>query len=246
MEKRSMLLALIACLSLFVIFYSSEVQADEVTNEENIFYSEELGAYVQAFKQDDSGEMKVLTEEEHDSMISDFEEGSEIINPAGALFKTRIESDNSITPMGTFYQYDKFIHTSSSNFTGSPLKVTNDIDCTTPSCSLGHGVTYTRTVSYSYGAASAGETSAIKSTLGITLSSAKAETSNFTFTLIRGDRGYVAFRPYMVKKSGYFESCSSQGGGCYKTSRTGYVNMSRKLSNGKADGVFYFAYTRRG
>ena len=78
--------------------------------------------------------------------------------------------------------------------------------------------------------------------MGITWSSAKAETSSFTFDLKKGEKGYIAFRPYMVKKSGYFEHCANQGIGCRKTNRTGYVNMPRKLSNGKADGVYYFAY----
>jgi len=63
------------------------------------------------------------------------------------------EPNSLITPFGSFRQYDKFIHTKTTNFTGSPLKVTNDIVCTTSTCSIGHGVTYTKTISYSYGAA---------------------------------------------------------------------------------------------
>ncbi|MED3688579.1 hypothetical protein P4534_07060 [Peribacillus butanolivorans] len=203
--------------------------------DENTFYSPEFGAYVNAYKITDNG-LQELTEEEN-------EEVTEVENLDSN--STRVHSMNQKTlndsTIMDYRETKKFKPTKSTRYVGDPIKVTQDIGCTvSKGCSIGYGVSYTTTVSVSYTANSNSDKGLIKSALGITYSKAKATTISFTYNLKKGEKGYVAFKPYKIKKDGYFQLCGNQGVGCRKTSQTGYARVPVKLKDGKADGIFYF------
>lgn len=226
---------------LFLSFSSvTTVEAEELDNRENNkFYSPEFDADVIAFTVTETGETVELTKEEYEDLNLKHETEDLINESTGP-------SSPVIVPMDSFRSWYKFIPTKTTNYTGDPLKVTSDINCTTSSCSIGHNVTYTKTVTVTYGNATNTEIEAIRTSLGISYSSATAKTSSFTFNLKKGEAGYIAFKPYKIKKDGYFELCTNQGGGCNKIpNKTGYVRLPKKLSNGNADGVFYFVFTKK-
>lgn len=229
-------------LSLSVIFFTfssfnfkvNAAESDGI-GDENTFYSPEFGAYVNAYKITDNG-LQELTEEEN-------EEVTEVENLDSN--STRVQSMNQKTlndsTIMDYRETKKFKPTKSTRYVGDPIKVTQDIGCTvSKGCSIGYGVSYTTTVSVSYTANSNSDKGLIKSALGITYSKAKATTSSFTYNLKKGEKGYVAFKPYKIKKDGYFQLCGNQGVGCRKTSQTGYARVPVKLKDGKADGIFYF------
>ncbi|MFU0790518.1 MAG: hypothetical protein ACFWT6_11255 [Virgibacillus proomii] len=125
-----------------------------------------------------------------------------------------------------------FCSYSSKNYTGNPIKVSPDIGCTVKKgCSLGHGQTYSTSISLTYGSANGAQKPGIKSSLGINFTKAKATTNSFTFNLAKGQKSYVAFKPYKVKKSIYFKLCGNQGMWCRKLNKKGYARIPRKLSN---------------
>lgn len=242
----------IASLSLFTTFSVSVPNAEaDGLSEQKAFYSEEFGNYIIPFTETESGNVKTLSEKEVEQELSLNEFDNSLSNTESLdNLATDSMNDSSVSEergstKAAYYEYLKFKSTKSTNYVGDPLKVVADIGCTTGTCSIGHGVTYTKTITVTYGAATDGQKSAIKSSLGISYSSAKASTSSYTFNLKKGEYGYIAFKPYKIKKSGYFLNCGNQGTGCHKTSKTGYVRLPKKLSSGKADGMFYFVYTTK-
>jgi hypothetical protein len=240
------LATIIASLSILTTFLGNvpNDSAAEIS-EDKTFYSEEFGNYVIPFSENEDGDAKVLSEKEiaDENSLNTF--SSQLDDSESTEDVDSINSEERGSTKASYREYLKFKPTKTTNYVGDPLKVVSDIGCTTSSCSIGHGVTYTKTITVTYGAASDLEKSLIKSSLNIGYSSAKASTSSYTFNLKKGEYGYIAFKPYKVKKSGYFLNCGNQGTGCHKTSKTGYVRLPKKLSNGKADGIFYFVYTSK-
>lgn len=242
----------IASLSLFTTFSVSvpNAEANELS-EQKSFYSEEFGNYIIPFTETEDGEIKTLSEKEVEKEFSLNVSGNQLADTESKEEINSFSLNDSIiseergSTKAAYYEYLKFKPTKSTSYVGDPLKVVADIGCTTSTCSIGHGVTYTKTITVTYGAATDIQKSAIKSSLGISYSSAKASTSSYTFNLKKGEYGYIAFKPYKIKKSGYFLNCGNQGTGCHKNGKTGYVRLPKKLANGKADGMFYFVYTTK-
>lgn len=146
-----------------------------------------------------------LSQAEHDAILPASEKENLSSETTGEELEDYVEQDGDYHITDSFYvAYSKFIHTSTTNYTGDPLKITADIDCTSTTCSIGHGVTYIKSVTVSYSGQTNNDKALIKSTLGISYTSAKASTSSFTFNLKKGQAGYIAFKPYKIKKSGYF------------------------------------------
>lgn len=229
---------LVASVLLFSLGLSVTANAEEGSvHDENKFYSSEFGAYVNAFRVTETGEVVELTPEEYESLELNYE------SEENDLIDTEENTKPEIQPRDSFRSWLEFVATSSTNYTGDPLKVTADIGCTSSKgCSIGYGETYTKSVAVTFGAATNTEKEAIKTSLGITYTSATAKTSSFTYHLKQGENGYIAFKPYKVKKAGYFKECYNQGMGCRKLDKTGYVRLPKKLSNGNADGIFYFVH----
>jgi len=230
-------------LSLSVILFTfssfnSNAKTAEANNigDDNTFYSSEFGAYVNAYKITDDG-LQELTKEENEELTK----GKNLDSNLANVETINPKKSNDITIMDSYRETKKFVPTKSTRYVGDPIKVTQDIGCTvSKGCSIGYGVTYTTSVTVSYTANSNSDKGLIKSALGITYSKAKASTSSFTYNLKKGQKGYVAFKPYKIKKDGYFQVCGNQGVGCRKTSETGYARVPVKLKDGKADGLFYF------
>lgn len=239
MRKIRTLKLFLAPFVLLLILGSGQVAKAE---DSNTFYSPEFGANVNVFTVTETGETVELTPEEYNNLNLNFETEDDITQE-DSLFEEDLNSNSLITPMDSFRTWYKFVPTTSTSYTGDPLKVTADIGCTTAKgCTIGYGETYTKTISVTYGNATNAEKELIKSSLGITFSSATAKTSSFIYSLEKGDVGYIAFKPYKIKKNGYFALCNNESSTCTKTSKTGYARVPKKTSTGRADGIFYFVY----
>lgn len=242
MRKIRKLRLLLAPLILFLILGSGLVAKAE---DSNTFYSPEFGAKVKAFKVTETGETVELTPEEYNDLDLNFEteDEEEDITPGHSIFEENDKSGSLITPMDSFRSWYEFVPTTSTNYTGDPLKITADIGCTpAKGCTIGYGETYTKTIAVTYGNATNTDKEIIKTSLGITYSSATAKTSSFSYHLKQGDVGYIAFKPYKVKKEGYFKLCNNESKTCSKTTKTGYARIPKKTANGQADGIFYFVF----
>ncbi|HEY4601340.1 MAG TPA: hypothetical protein VIG73_08735 [Cerasibacillus sp.] len=69
------LLNSVTCLLILVtITFSPSVVGAEQIDNEKAFYSLEFEGYVIAFEQNESGEIQVLTEEEHNTLINNLDE----------------------------------------------------------------------------------------------------------------------------------------------------------------------------
>lgn len=204
MKKGSCLFLIFFALFFGGIFSLGSVSAEETISSDDAFYSPEFNSYVVPFKQRDDGKLEPLSKEEYNKAIEQegsFEDESDDTNNTPL---TSPNKEKGVTPQG-YREYYKFVHTTSSNYIGNPIKVSADIGCNKKigSCSLGHGETYTTSISVTYGGANVAQKSAIKSSLGINFTKSKAITTSFTFNIKAGQKGYVAFKPYKVKKNGY-------------------------------------------
>lgn len=227
---------------MFSFVFSGVAQAEELNSPVSVddgekFYSPEFDAFVNAFKLSDTGELIELTSQDYNALDLNYvseDDSSNVLE----------DKESKISTM-SFRSWLEFVPTKSTSYVGDPIKVSADISCTTSTCSLGHGVTYSKSIAVTYGAATSVEKVAMNSSLSINYTSVKATTTSFTFNLKKGQKGYVAFKPYKIRRDGYFKECYNQGMGCRKLSKTGYVRIPKKLSNGKANGVFYFVHKKK-
>jgi hypothetical protein len=96
------------------------------------------------------------------------------------------------------------------------------------------------TVSASYSVSATAEKSAIKANAGFTWTNSASDTSTYSFTLSKGDKGYIGFKPYLRKTSGTLKKYSNWDG--YLYSKSAYAYSPKKTSTGEADGYYYFIH----
>jgi hypothetical protein len=96
------------------------------------------------------------------------------------------------------------------------------------------------TVSASYSVSATAEKSAIKANAGFTWTNSASDTSTYSFTLSKGDKGYIGFKPYLRKTSGTLKKYSNWDG--YLYSKSAYAYSPKKTSTGEADGYYYFVH----
>lgn len=229
---------LMFCFGFSGVAHAKELDSEVTINDDEKFYSPEFDAFVNAFKLSDTGQLIELTKEEYKALDLKHESEDDLSSVV----------ENEEPKMGTrdtVWSYLKFVPTKSTSYVGDPVKVSADINCTASTCSLGHGVSFSRSIAVTYGTATKAEKSAISQSLNITYTEVKATTNSFTFNLKKGQKGYVAFKPYKIRRDGYFQQCYSRGMGCFKTNKKGYVRIPKQLSDGNANGVFYFVYKKK-
>lgn len=145
-----------------------------------------------------------------------------------------------IAPLRDYYEYYKFVRTAHSVVDGPVQKVTANISCTTPKCSVRESVSATVSASYSVGLTA--EKNAIKANAGFTWTNSATRSTTFSFEGLKtGEKGYVAFKPYLNRVWGKLSRYSNWDG--LLDTKNASADAPKLLSNGAADGEFYFVYT---
>ncbi|WP_335690454.1 hypothetical protein [Cytobacillus firmus] len=137
-----------------------------------------------------------------------------------------------------YYEYYRYTPSSTTNVTGGTKKVTADIGCTTSTCRIDKAVSVT--VSATYSVSLTAEKDAIKANAGFSWTSSASDSSTYSFTLSKGDSGYIGFKPYLKKTSGTLKRYSNWDG--LLSSKSAYAYSPRKTSSGEADGYYYFVH----
>lgn len=138
-----------------------------------------------------------------------------------------------------YREYWKYTPTSTTSIvTGKTKKVTGDIGCTSSSCTLSKAVSVS--VSASYSVSATAEKSAIKANAGFTWVSSANDSSTYSFTLKKGEKGYIGFKPYYKKTTGKLKKYSNWDG--YLYSKSANAHSPKKTATGEADGLYYFVF----
>lgn len=213
--------------------FAQENKNIDLTNRENIYYDESLGANVIAFTLNEDGSVNYLTKTEVDSITKNA--GSEDINVE--------ETNNDNVMLRDYRNWYVFRQTSGpTQYTGSLKKVSADLEAPKGGGSITQSVETESIHFFSATIGSQDKKSAIQA--GATIgwqSSAKSSTS-YTVNLRAGERGYIGFYPYYNKVVGNLELYGNWGDGLISTER-GVAGYSVKLTNtGEADGLYKFIY----
>lgn len=213
--------------------FAQENKNIDLTNRENIYYDESLGANVIAFTLNEDGSVNYLTKTEVDSITKNA--GSEDINVE--------ETNNDNVMLRDYRNWYVFRQTSGpTQYTGSLKKVSADLEAPKGGGSITQSVETESIHFFSATIGSQDKKSAIQA--GATIgwqSSAKSSTS-YTVNLRAGERGYIGFYPYYNKVVGNLELYGNWGDGLISTER-GVAGYSVKLtSTGEADGLYKFIY----
>ncbi|TKG98327.1 hypothetical protein FC682_26525 [Peribacillus simplex] len=201
-------------------------------DKKSAIYDKSLGKYVTPLKKV-NGKLVPASKQEYLNEIQSASGQSAAIPKVSALASTN--------DMGTldYREYWKYTPTSTtSKVTGKTKKVTADIGCTSASCSITKNVSVT--VSASYSVSATAEKSAIKANAGFTWVSSASDSSTYSFTLKKGDKGYVGFKPYYKKTTGKLKKYSNWDG--YLYSKSASAQSPRKTANKEADGMYYFVH----
>lgn len=213
--------------------FAQENKNIDLTNRENSYYDESLGANVIAFTLNEDGSVNYLTKTEVDSITKNA--GSEDIN----LEKTN--SDNVM--LSDYRNWYVFKQTSGpTQYVGSLKKVSADLVAPRGGGSITKSVGYTSTHFFSASIGSQDKKSAIQAGATIGWQSSASTSTSYTVNLRAGDKGYIGFYPYYNKVVGNLELYGNWGDGLISTER-GVAGYSVKLtSDGEADGLYEFIY----
>ncbi|WP_078578014.1 DUF6060 domain-containing protein [Salipaludibacillus agaradhaerens] len=217
-----------------VLNVTKAVEPDIIFDSEEGFEDPVTGDWIQPFEIKEDGTVKMLTLEEYKSIIEleDDEEYFEIVKDENAF---------EILNFRTYYKFKP--SGNRTKVTKSGIKATADINCNTPTCSATVGVS--ATTSRSYSVSGSQEIKAINANAGYTVTKSATNSSTFNYNIKKGDRGYISFKPYHWKVSGKLELRGNQGMGLI-SSKNASVTFPKKLSDGQADGIYSFVYTKRG
>lgn len=226
------------------LFSSTALATSENTSETaERFYSQELGAEISAYSNTEGG-LVPLTKEEFESL--NFESESDDIDIVNVPLSKSVMPTNlttgtvsgDVTVMDVYRQWYKYFESSVTTYTGDPIQVTSDINCNTSTCAISKSVS--ATVSASYSVSAQAEKDAIKAGVSYTWINSASDTSTYSFSLKKGDKGYVAFLPTKKKSSGSLKKYSNEHG--LISSKSVYARTPVKLSNGELKGTYTFIY----
>ncbi|MEY8742417.1 hypothetical protein AB9M62_23440 [Bacillales bacterium AN1005] len=213
------------------------------------FYDEELKAEISPFKVTGDGLVPVSEEEykestnisEVENLENEFIDNSE--SPVSKLVATNsIKSNQTVTPYADIdWVTWRYKEKSATKYYGDPIKVSASIDCNTKTCRVDKQ--WSATVSKSYSASAKTEVKAIDVGASFTLTTAKSSSSTYSFTINKGQAGYVAFKPYKRKSTGTLSQVSEMRG--VLKSKPAYARSAIKLKTGEADGYYTFVYTKK-
>ncbi|WP_282173662.1 hypothetical protein [Cytobacillus firmus] len=199
----------------------------------NAIYDESLGKYVTPLKEVD-GQLVPVSKEEYENEI----ENSEEVDTEGMFTDDDATSDGDVSILRDYYEYYRYTPSSTTNVTGGTKKVTADIGCTTSTCRIDKAVSVT--VSATYSVSLTAEKDAIKANAGFSWTSSASDSSTYSFTLSKGNSGYIGFKPYLKKTSGTLKRYSNWDG--LLSSKSAHAYSPRKTSSGEADGYYYFVH----
>jgi hypothetical protein len=232
------------------VFSSTSLAAENNTgvdvNGDNVskFYDEEIGAYITPFKNTDDG-LVPISEGEYKSQATEEEVAAREPEPFVQSFsvpsKGQVSSKSVVTPSEIDYRWWKYKETSASKYYGSPIKVSATQTCTASTCSVAKK--WEATISKAYSVTASTEIKAINTGASFTITSAKSDSSTYTFTIKKGQRGYVAFKPYKRKSVGTLTQYSNMYGKI--KSKSANATSAIKLKSGEADGDYIFVYTKK-
>lgn len=240
-KSKFVVVFLSACL-LFSLFVSSasanEIEKikdnTQVISKDNAIYDSELGKYVTPLKKVD-GKLVPVSIEEYEVETKDVK----AIDETEKLYN-EFNTDSDIRIMADYREYWIFERFETMpTYVGSTIKVTADIGCTTPICRIDKNVSVT--VSASYNVSAPLEISAIKANAGFTWTNSASDSSVYSFSLVKGDRGYIGFKPYYKRVRGTLKKYSNWDG-YLGISKTGIGYSVKKTASGEADGYYYFVH----
>lgn len=222
-----------------VLFSSQDVNASMDTDvdfdSEDGFEDPVTGEWIQPFNILEDGTVELVLEEEYLETVS-----TDSLSLDDPSFSYDL-NDNLIEPHNTFYW--RFKRSGAKTKVNRPrIKASPDINCTTSTCAASISVGATTTNSFSTSVNS--EQGYIKAGAGYTWSKSASSSSTFSYNIDKGDKGYIGFTPYHWKVSGKLEYVGGQGLGVI-TSKSAWGSYPAKLSNGQADGMYAFVYTKR-
>lgn len=209
------------------------------------FYDEELDAEISPFKVTENGLVPVSEEEYKESTRSTEEENleNEFIDSDENLEKLEITSLNGlVTPYSDVdIRTWHYKESSATKYYGDPIKVSAGLDCPTITCTVVKQ--WQATVSKSYSISSSAQIKAINTGASFNFTSAKSSSSSYSFTIKKGQAGYVVFKPRKRKSTGTLTQSSTMYGKI--SSKSAYGRSAIKLKTGESDGFYTFVYTKK-
>ncbi|WP_146553228.1 hypothetical protein [Rummeliibacillus sp. SL167] len=196
-------------LGLSLCFTSAFAEEKTDIKQAELFYDPEFNAEISAYANTEEG-LVPLTQEEYNALNQEKEELELETSDDSSSVKN---TDGIVIPMDNYYEYYKYSESSVTTYTGDPIQVTSTISCNTSGgCSISKSVSSTVSSSYSANVNLSAEKSAIKSGVSYTWVSSASDTSTYTFSLKKGDKGYIAFKPSKRKSSGTLKKYSNWDG----------------------------------
>lgn len=244
-KKGLLFLVLLFTLGLVIAANVSAAESEKVDlDSEKAFEDPLTGELIQPFKILEDGTVELISEEDYLAQIENQLAAS--ATPEEFSSTELLVNKNKDTDIGVYnyYEYWRFARTRDRYVSiSNRVKASGDIVCTTPTCSAQISVSATTT--HNFSTTLGAERSAIIAGAGYTWSSSKTNSSTFTFSgLKRGDAGYIGFGPNHWMVHGNLSLYGSQGVG-FIYSKPAWGSYPKVLSNGEADGTYYFVYTKR-
>ncbi|AIU83137.1 MULTISPECIES: hypothetical protein [Bacillus] len=202
------------------------------------FYDEEQGAVIAPFKASEHGLVPVSKDEYEKT--TEIKENEDLENE----FVVSEESNDELEfkPYADVdLRYWRYKEKSATKYYGDPIKVSATIKCTTSSCRVDKQTQATVSKSYSVNASS--EIQAINYGASFNFTSAKSYSTTYSFTLKKGQSGYIAFKPYKRKSTGTLTQYSTMHGKI--SSKSAYGRSAIKMKTGEADGYYTFVFTKK-
>ena len=220
---------------------ASDVKSIEVKREDAV-YDESLGAYIIPFIKVD-GELVQLNQEEFDELNEQtltIEEAEALMEEAEQL-PGAMEGDD-ISPFDNYREWYTYTENTNYNVTGSTTyKVSAELDCTNLTrCDITKLNAATISATYSVGLVA--EKDAIKANAGFSWTESATSSTSYRFQLVKGEKGYVGFTPYLRLSNGALHKYSNWDG--LISSRAVYAYSPKTTSTGEADGIYKLVFTR--
>ncbi|BDG81096.1 MULTISPECIES: hypothetical protein [Bacillus] len=202
------------------------------------FYDEEQNAVIAPFKATENGLVPVSKDE--------YEKATKTTENEDLENEFVVSEENNDEPgFNAYADVDirtwRYKEKSATKYYGNPIKVSASIKCTSSSCRVDKQ--WQATVSKSYSVNASSEIKAINYGASFNFTSAKSSSSTYSFTIKKGQSGYIAFKPYKRKSTGTLTQYSTMHGKI--SSKSAYGRSAIKLRTGEADGYYSFVFTKK-
>ncbi|QQD81360.1 hypothetical protein JD965_15940 [Bacillus siamensis] len=202
------------------------------------FYDEEQDAVIAPFKATENGLVPVSKDEYEKT--TEIKENEDLENEFVVSEESNDEPEfkpYADVDIRSWFYTEK----SSTKYYGDPIKVSASIKCTASSCRVDKQ--WQANISKSYSVNASSEIRAINYGASFNFTSAKSSSSTYSFTIKKGQSGYIAFKPYKRKSTGTLTQYSTMYG--KMSSKSAYGRSAIKLRTGEADGYYTFVFTKK-